>query len=314
MRRPTLPASLLIAAALFAACAPRPPRAAAPPPGPTPRAVVVIWDGAKPAVLGPLLEAGGLPSLRALMDEGAWTLRARTTVPSLTLPTHTSMLTGVGPLAHGVTWNSYRPERGVVAVPTVFEVAGASGKRTAFVCGKEKFRHLAKEGAPGRFVLVDGEAAQATAEAVGLLKTFRPDLLVLHLRPADDAGHEWGWGSLSEGVPPSPQYLAALGACDAATGTLVAALREAGWGSTLLIVTADHGGSHDNHGSAADEDVLIPWVAAGGLVAARGELAVPVVTMDTSATALEALGVAVPGGWEGRPVPVLAARTTKKAA
>lgn len=313
MRRLAVPASLLLAAALLASCTlgSRPQEA----PGAGPRAAVVIWDGAKPAALQPLLDGGQLPTLRALAEEGAWTMRARTTVPSLTLPTHTSMLTGVGPQTHGVTWNKYLPERGAVGVPTVFEVAQAAGLSTAFVCGKEKFRHLVKGAAPDRFLYLDGGADAAAAQAVSVLRASRPDLLVLHLRPADDAGHDFGWGSVADGAPPSPQYLAALQECDAATGLLVAALRADGWGRTLLIVTADHGGTADNHGGAGDEDVLIPWVAAGGLVSARGEIAAPVVTMDTAATALEALGVAVPGGWEGRPVPVLAApRPARKAA
>jgi arylsulfatase A-like enzyme len=242
-------------------------------------------------------------------------MKARTIVPSVTLPSHVSMLTGVGPEAHGVSWNRYEPERGPVKVQTIFEAVREAGLHSVMVAGKEKFRHLVKPGAPDRFEYVEGSAAEAAAMAVRLLVEGQPDLLVLHLRPADDAGHNFGWGNLSAGKAPSPQFLSALEECDAATGVLVEALeREGRWPQTLLIVTADHGGHDDTHGSASDEDVLIPWVAAGGLVTARGKIHAPIVTMDTAATALDALGVAVPASWEGRPVRVLARPPLRKAA
>lgn len=100
-------------------------RTAAPPTeaSPKPRAVIVCWDGAKPAVLRNLLTGGRLPVLKALMKDGCWTWSAQTIVPSSTLPSHVSMLTGVPPAIHGVTWNSERPEKGPLQVTTVFSIA-----------------------------------------------------------------------------------------------------------------------------------------------------------------------------------------------
>jgi len=309
-------AAAFVLALAVAGCAPghgaRPGDAVA---GPAPRAVLVSWDGAKPSALRALLAEGRLPVLARLKRRGAWTFSARTIVPSLTLPSHVSMMTGVGPATHGVTWNSYRPERGTVAAQTIFEVVKAAGLRSVLVAGKEKFKHLVKPGAPDRFELVDASASGAAEMAVRLLAEERPDLVVLHLRPADDAGHDHGWGDPAAGTPPSREYLDALVECDAATGLLVEALHRNGrWGETLVIVTADHGGHGDTHGSASDEDVLIPWVAAGGLVRARGPVAAPVNQVDTPATLLEALGLAVPASWEGRPVPILEHPSVRKAA
>jgi predicted AlkP superfamily phosphohydrolase/phosphomutase len=68
---------------------------------PTRRVLVIGWDGADWRILDPLMEAGALPNLAALIGRGA---RA---VLTSTIPTHSwaawpSFLTGVDPVDHGV--------------------------------------------------------------------------------------------------------------------------------------------------------------------------------------------------------------------
>lgn len=303
--------------ALMGGCALRPQPAIArqEPAANNPLALVVSWDGAKASAVEALLREGRLPVLQGLMDRGAWTLRARTIFPSITLPAHTSMLTGVGPERHGVTWNRYGPERGAVAVSTIFEIAETAGIPTVLLCGKEKFRHLVKPGAPRRFIFMEEGTEAIAREAAKLLHSDQPGLLFLHLGAPDEAGHEFGWGNQSQGIPPSAEFLAALEACDRATGLLVeAAKREGRWGETALLLTADHGGHDKTHGSASDEDALIPWIAAGGQVQARGELQSPVVVEDTAAAALQALGLAVPPAWTGKAPPLFIHAKARKAA
>ena len=65
------------------------------------RVLLVGWDGADWRILDPLLEAGALPNLRALIDRG------QKGVLKSTIPTHSwaawpSFLTGVEPADHGV--------------------------------------------------------------------------------------------------------------------------------------------------------------------------------------------------------------------
>ncbi len=50
-----------------------------------------------------------MPNLRGLMKRGAFTFWAETTDVAVTLPSHTSMLTGVTPEKHGIHWNSEDP-------------------------------------------------------------------------------------------------------------------------------------------------------------------------------------------------------------
>mgnify|MGYP006212389579 FL=1 len=89
---------------------------------------------------------------------------------------------------------------------------------------------------------------------------------------------------------------------DAAVGRVLEAADEAyGRGNYTVILTADHGGHDHDHGSEAEEDVRIPWIAWGRGVS-EGTRPLGVRTMDTAATALWLLGVTVPAHWAGRPV------------
>jgi predicted AlkP superfamily pyrophosphatase or phosphodiesterase len=273
-------------------------------PGPEPRAVILSWDGAKPDVLKDLLAQGHLITLKRMEEAGCWTMDAHTIVPSLTLPSHVSMVTGLLAAGHGVTWNSDRPEKGPLKVPTMFSLAREAGLKVALIVGKTKLRLLAGPQGPDCQVLEKGGPGDVAHRAIQALKDGNPDLLFVHFGAPDAAGHDFGWGDAAAGHPPSPEYEAALCACDDATGQLLAALRaDPRWARTLVILTADHGGVGKNHGGDSPQETTIPWVAAGGLVTARGALKVAVHTTDTAATALAALEVPIPSGWTGHPVP-----------
>ncbi len=270
-----------------------------------PTVVIVGWDGGKSSAIQGLIQRGQLPTLQALIGQGTYTFQAETVVPSKTLPSFTSMLTGVDPRRHGVLWNAYEPDRGWVPVPTVFEILKRSqpSARTAMVFTKKKFRHLTKPGTLDAVREIDKATPEVAEAVVRLIRDLRPQLLFVHFGDPDRAGHLHGWGDDARGKPPSSQFVEALRRCDWALGTIVEALRQNGsWDETLLIVTADHGGRGHNHGSSDPQDVRIPWIAAGGLAASGGVLTQTVRTMDTAATALAALGQTPPSDWDGRPV------------
>ena len=93
------------------------------------------------------IERAGARTLQRLMREGAYSLEAQTILPSITLPSHTSMLTGATPEMHGVLWNDERVEEmGIVDTPTMFAVARHAGYHTAAFFSKPKFQHLMAPG------------------------------------------------------------------------------------------------------------------------------------------------------------------------
>lgn len=101
------------------------------------RVIVISIDGCRPDAI----DAAGASTLKKLIERGAWCPRAETIRPSITLPSHTSMLTGLDYGRHGITWNNYRT--GYIVHPTVFSVASQSGKKSAMLFSKDKFHFLA---------------------------------------------------------------------------------------------------------------------------------------------------------------------------
>jgi predicted AlkP superfamily pyrophosphatase or phosphodiesterase len=258
--------------------------------------VVISIDGLRPDAI----ERYTARTLQRLMAEGAYSLDARTIYPSKTLPSHTSMLTGLPPAMHGVTWNNDQTAaRGVVAAATIFELAKAEGLRTAAFFSKSKFHHLRKPGtldhseAPsGLNFLMATETVEAT---VRYLAHERPNLLFVHIAEPDYAGHTVGWMSFVYGW-------AVRRADGAVRRVLEAADTAFGAGNYAVLLTADHGGHKRTHGTDAPEDMMIPWIAWGRGVRAGEITARALQTMDTAATALWLLGVERPAEMVGEPV------------
>jgi predicted AlkP superfamily pyrophosphatase or phosphodiesterase len=91
-----------------------------------------------------------LPNLRKLAAEGARAKRMKVSLPSVTWPNHTTLVTGVVPAKHGVIGNSYWDratnksvplipdplfdKMEIVKVPTVYDVAHDAGLKTVGIC------------------------------------------------------------------------------------------------------------------------------------------------------------------------------------
>src|SRR5204863_5390510 len=103
--------------------------------------VIVSIDGLRPD----MMLRNNTPVMRSLMRSGCYTMWARTTEVSITLPSHVSMLTGVVPERHGIWWNIEIDKEYMKypAVPTIFELAKARGLTTALAVGKGKLDALA---------------------------------------------------------------------------------------------------------------------------------------------------------------------------
>ena len=142
------------------------------------RVVIIGVDGLRPDVL---LRADA-PVLRGLMAQGTFTLWAQTTALATTLPSFTSMLTGVAPRKHAVYWDKLLPITPAEwpIRPTLFEMAKRAGYTTALVAGKAKFTHLNKPGTldaifappedkcPDEIVASEAERVIAALERAGL--------------------------------------------------------------------------------------------------------------------------------------------------
>jgi predicted AlkP superfamily pyrophosphatase or phosphodiesterase len=258
--------------------------------------VLVSIDGLRPDAIARFTA----PTLQRLIKEGSYSLSARTIMPSTTLPSHTSMLSGEPPDEHGVFWNNVTSAKvDVVNFSTVFSVAREHGYRTAAFFSKAKFGPLQRPGtldysqAPGGWF---GRwlGARTVADVRSYLEDQRPNVLFVHLSDPDVAGHSSGWMSQAYGQ--------AVQTADAALGQLLTVADSAyGKGNYSLVVTADHGGHAYGHGTSDPQDVTIPWIAWGRGVNA-GLLDEKIDTFDTAPTVLWLLGVEEPDEWDGSPV------------
>ena len=128
---------------------------AVPPSPPAPAAVahvarhviIISEDGLRPDAM--LLAHGEIHA--AIMREGAYSMTARTIRHASTLPSHAAMLSGFDEPAHKLSWNGWKPERGFIQVPTVFDAAMHAGHHSPAFVGKRKLEHIAPPGSINTF-------------------------------------------------------------------------------------------------------------------------------------------------------------------
>jgi arylsulfatase A-like enzyme len=272
-----------------------PPATLTPLPSSTPpplaaRVLVITIDGLRADALYRV----NMPVLAGLMQRGASSLTAQTILPSGTLMAHASILSASCPAKHGITWNDYLPALGETRAITLFDLVHEAGGRTVMVVGKEKLIQSVHRETLDVFANVAGHDRDVAARAVSEMADGFEAMLV-HFPVVDGLGHLYGWMS--------QQQVSVIERADAAVGTLLQALEEDGLiQSTLVIVTADHGGHALTHGSDRPEDMTVPWILAGPAVVRGRRLESSISVMDTAATAAWALGLARPAEWDGRAV------------
>ena len=233
-----------------------------------------------------------MTNVLGLMETGAYTLTARTISYATTLPAHASMLSGMCLAKTGVDWNQFLQYRGYSKGVDLFDLTHAAGMRSVMIVGKDKLRQVAEPETTDVFLNRQIEIRIAQA-GIGLLP-FGFDVMFFHFPTSDDVGHKYGWMSDAQ--------LRVLREGDAALGEFLAALEENGLReTTLIIVTADHGGHGRVHDGTLIEDLQIPWVISGPGIQ-HMELTTEVQIMDTAATAAYALQLLIPLEWDGVPV------------
>lgn len=254
------------------------------------RVVLFMLDGCRPDAL----EAAHTPVIDRLRREGAWTAQARTVMPSITLPCHTSLFYSAHPEQHGVTTNDWTPPH--PPLPSLIEVIGDSGYGTAAFYSWEQLRDMAPPGTLDTSVY-RRYSEQAFEElgraAASEIARQRPTFAFVYLEATDATGHRYGWMS--------PAYLQAVAKSDRIIGQVVDALAAVGeLDETVCMVMADHGGHDHGHGTEQPEDMTIPWIAWGAGLRRNHRIQGPVHITDVAPTVLYLLGIPIPEQWQGQ--------------
>ena len=281
-----------------------------------PSVLLVTLDTARADHLGAYgATNGATPHLDALAARGVVFERAYAVAP-MTLPAHTSMLTGLLPTRTGVRWNG---EQRLAAPPdgppTLAERFRDTGYLTgAFVSAKVLDRAF---GLARGFTTYD-DALGAGGGTTSPWKAERPAretvaraLAWLAAQPADRP--LFVWVHLFEPhdpyVPPEPfasrfradPYSGEIAAADDALAALLDSPRFRPPAPAIVSVTGDHGESFGEHGETTHgillhEAVLhVPWIIAAPNLAPR-RLGGAVSQVDLMPTLLSFAGIATPRG------------------
>lgn len=263
--------------------------------------IVIGIDGMSPDGI----RNASTPNMDMMMQNGAFTLHARSVLPTSSSSNWASMIMGAGPEQHGITSNGW--ERDDHILPPV--VSGDEGIFPTIFSAIRKQQPNAEIGAIyhwsgfGRLVEktalnydhhVDSEDS-TTLAAIDYIKDKQPNFLFIHLDHVDGAGHGAGHGT--------PEYYAAVSKADSLIGEIVKATENTAMGGQVLfLVTSDHGGIGTGHGGETVEEIEIPFILYGAGIKKGLEMPQTVYTYDNAATVAFALGIKQPYAWIGRPV------------
>jgi len=218
--------------------------------------LIIGIDGCRPDAI----IAANAPSLDGLISSGTWSPHALNIPPTWSGTGWSSMLTGVWPVKHGVTDNSFSTPN-FVAYPHFFNHV----ENNIPSLQTESLVHWG----PINTEIVDlvdyeqtysTDAAVKTA-AVDRLTNHDPDVLFLHFDDVDHAGHSYGFD------PSIPNYISSIEATDAHIGDVLTALyarpnyAAENW---LVMVSTDHGGNLSGHGGSSLEEQNIFLIVSGG--------------------------------------------------
>ena len=250
---------------------------------------LILVDGMRPVSLA----ACGNPYWEELSRHSLHSLKARTVMPSVTLPCHMSLFHSVSAERHGILTNTYVPQ--VRPVKGLCEVLAAAGKRCAFFYNWEELRDLTRPGSlcradfvAGRYIGYDKANRILTDRVIEMLAGGEtPDFIFLYLGWVDEEGHKYGWMT--------PEYLNSVRESLECIRRVEAALPA----EYRMIVTADHGGHARSHGSEMPEDMVIPIFLSHPSFASR-ELEGEPNIIDIAPTISAWLGVAADPDWEGK--------------
>ena len=238
---------------------------------PAKHVIFLTIDGFRPDFY---LDSGwNTPNLRALMKDGAYAKGVNSVFPSMTYPSHITIVTGVQPAKHGIYYNNIFTADGAaqapywqdssIHVPTIWKAAKAKGLTVAslywpvsadapvdynipdigglgdgvreqYSLPKGFYAKVKKEVFGGAQKIDHGKNQNIAKIAAYVIMKSKPELMTIHVFSVDGASHNVGrYGE---------KVKEAVADADAAVGIIVDALKAAGiWENTVFMVGGDHG-------------------------------------------------------------------------
>lgn len=246
-----------------------------------------------------------LPNFKFLMQNGAYTLKARTIMPSVSGPSWSTILTGTTPERHSVGDNDWRIENRPMEpiiqnekglFPTMFwEIrTHYSDAVLGAVYHWSTIGDLIEKGVCNLSIPADSEM-DATRKASAFLTEKKPHLTFVHLDHQDHAGHSQGYRS--------DDYVKSLERSDSILGIYFDALKKADlFDKTVLFIVSDHGGINTGHGGPHADEMTVPLFVFGPGVKKGYQIEHPTFNYDVAPTIEWLFGI-TPNEWVvGKPL------------
>lgn len=251
-------------------------------------------------------KAHDIPNIRYFMDNGCYTLKDRTVLPSASAINWASMFMGVPTEMHGYTqWNSRTPEIPSSLIgkhnmcATIFSVVRDQMPSAETGCLFEwdgikylvdtlSISHVAQA--------ADGEKdpMQIANMSADYIKAKKPQFVAVCIDQVDHTGHAEGHDT--------PAYYSTLANVDKEIGVIMQAVKDAGmWDNTVFILTADHGGINKGHGGQTLQEMQIPFIICGKNIKKGMVITDAMMQYDCPATIAEIFGLQRPQSWRGVP-------------
>lgn len=248
-----------------------------------------------------------MPNVKKLMNDGSYTLKKRSVLPSSSAVNWASMYMGAGPELHGYTeWGSQTPElpsrvtnkNGIF--PTVFSLLRESDPKAEIgnICEWGGIRYVCDTLALNfdKHIKESTKNPQEAARvAVEYIKSARPNLVNIVFDEPDHVGHGEGHDT--------PAYYKKLTELDGYIGQIIQAVKDAGMlDETIFIVTADHGGINKGHGGKTMQEMETAFIVSGKGVKKGYEFQESMMQFDCASTIAYIFGLEQPQVWIGRPM------------
>jgi len=236
------------------------------------------------------------PIMDEMIKNGAYSLEARTVMPSVSAPAWSSMFTGTTVDRHGVGSNSWRVDNKVLVpvykgkydmFPTIFgEIRDNYPEaKIGAVYHWGSIGNLIEKDVCDFSVHCETED-ETTQKACELLAENKPNFMFVHLDHVDHAGHHGGYRS--------EEYAQSVEKADSLIDVFMQTLQKINLlEKTTVFVIADHGGINNGHGGSSPDEMIVPLFIYGKDVKRGYEITHPVFTYDLAPTLAGLFGVSL---------------------
>ena len=252
-------------------------------------------------------KAHDIPNIQWLMENGCYSLKKRSVLPSASAINWASMFNGAPTEMHGYTqWNSKRPEIPTMIenehqkIPTIFSILREQYPDVVTGCIAEwdGIKHLIDSLTVDNYALAtdyDNDKEQLTRMAEEYIKAKKPTLFAVCYDQVDHVGHHVGHDT--------PELYDVLAHIDRQIGRIIQAVKDAGiYDDTIFLLSSDHGGINKGHGGQTLEELEIPFIIYGKNIKKLGRIDDVIMQYDVAATIAEVFRLKRPQAWRGIPI------------